>query len=97
MLNEIGDAINLVEETKIANPQMKEILALFDDTQQIPSDALVDKELQRPVPDKVLQEVGNGVKTFLVPSTKAIGLALRFNFTSDLSIDDLERIVQNLE
>jgi hypothetical protein len=33
-LNEIGDAIKLVKDTKIAYPQMEETLKMFDETQQ---------------------------------------------------------------
>lgn len=51
LLNEIGDAIKLFKDTKIAHPQMEEILKKFDDTQRLPSEALVPEKLQRPVPD----------------------------------------------
>ena len=77
MLNEIGDAIKLVKDTKIAHPQMKQILAMFDENQKLPSDALVDKELQRPVSDKVLREVERDGVLVLVSATDAIGIVLR--------------------
>ena len=97
MLNEIGDAIKLVKDTKIDYPQMKQILAMFDDTQKIPSDALVNKQLQRPVPDKVLREVKRDGVLFLVSATNAIGIVLHQNLSKQPSLVELQKIVENLE
>ena len=93
LLNEIGDAIKLVKDTKIAHPQIKQILAMFDENQKLPSDALVDKELQRPVSDKVLREVERDGVLVLVSATNAICIVLHQNLTKKPSLVELQKIV----
>jgi hypothetical protein len=95
LLNEIGDAIKLVQDTKIAHPQMEEIMAKFVKAQQIPSKSLVPKKLQRPVPDKVLREVKIDGVLLLVPATNAIGIVLCHGLTKDPTLAELENIVNS--
>ena len=95
MLNEIRQANKLVKDTKISHPHMEEILAMFDASLQISTESLVSKKLQRPVPDKVLQEVNKGVSQILIPSTKAIALVLRYNFSDDLRLEQLQALVES--
>jgi hypothetical protein len=81
LLNEIGVAIELVAETKLAHPPMKQILEMLGTAQQLPFKALVSKNLKRPVPDTVLQKVERDGERVLVPATNAIGIVLQQNLT----------------
>ncbi|KAJ3118663.1 hypothetical protein HDU96_010647 [Phlyctochytrium bullatum] len=92
----VSAAIKLVRNSKSQSPVMKEIINLFDKNKlSILCDALVDKNLQRPTPDKVFREVKQGRVFVLIPASNAIGIVLRHNITEEPSLTELEKLLKN--
>ena len=92
---EIYAAILIVKDAK-STKDMKEIINLFDKHRLwIRSDMLVDKDLNRPTPDKIFREVERNGVFVLIPASNAIGIVLRHGLTDEPSLNQLEELIKH--
>lgn len=93
---QISAAIDLVKEFCGNDDEtVAKVMSLFRETKVFRESTLVANKLQRPAPDKVFRNVGQGKVKFLIPASNAIGIVLRHNLTDDLSLNQLEELVKH--
>jgi hypothetical protein len=91
---QIYEAVKIVNAYRIANPKMDEILSLLGSKSEIPDSLLVDKQLLRPTPDKVLRLVERNGVPVLIPTTSPINVVLRHNLTIKPSVNELVKLFE---